>query len=221
MPLILDSDGVYRCTVLKSQVWLDHGFGTATQNPLGDDPTASLKQIHSNIVCPVTHPGDRQSDGDGLVTDIPGLWVSIRTADCLPILLADPVKRVVAAVHAGWRGTVAEIVRIAVERMAREYGSRPKDLIATIGPGISRCCFEVGQEVAEHFSPTEIVPGKTNPKVDLKAANRRQLIEAGINLFRINISEECTMCTPGFHSYRRDRTAGRLVSGIRRRIGAE
>lgn len=221
MPLILDSDGVYRCPVLKSQVWLDHGFGTATQNPFGDDPNASLKQIHSSIVCPVTDPGDRQSEGDGLITDIPGLWISIRTADCLPILLADPVKRVVAAVHAGWRGTVAQIIRIAVEQMAREYGSRPEDLIAAIGPGISRCCFEVGQEVAEHFSPTEIVHGKTNPKVDLKAANRRQLIGAGVNSFRINISDECTMCSPGFHSYRGDRTEGRLISGIRRRIGAE
>ena len=100
MPLILDSDGVYRCPGLKSQSWLDHGFGTATQNPFGNEPNASLKQIHSNMVCPVTLPGDRQGEGDGLVTDIPGLWVSIRTADCLPILLADPVNRVVAAVHA-------------------------------------------------------------------------------------------------------------------------
>ena len=221
MPLILDSDGVYRCPELKSQAWLEHGFGTATQNPFGDEPTASLKQIHSNIVCPVTHPGDRQSDGDGLVTDIPGLWVSIRTADCLPVLIADPVKRVVTAVHAGWRGTVAQIVRVAVEQMAREYGSHPADLIAAIGPGISLCCFEVGQDVADHFSPLEIVSGKTNPKVDLKATNRRQLIEAGLNSFSINCSEECTMCTPGFHSFRRGRTESRLVSGIRRRIGAE
>ena len=220
MSLILDSDGVYRCPVLKTQVWMDHGFGTAMQNPCGNDPTASLRQIHSSIVCPVTVPGDRQSDGDGLVTDIPSLWVTIRTADCLPILIADPVNQVVAAVHAGWRGTVSQIVRIAVECMDREYGSRPDDLIAAIGPGISRCCFEVGEEVAAHFSTTEIVPGKTNPKVDLKAANRRQLIEAGLNSFRISIAEECTMCTPGFHSYRRDRTEGRLVSGIRRRIGA-
>ena len=220
MALVLHSDGLYRCPKLAAQAWLNHGFGTSDRNPLGLDAAASLRQIHSNTICQITNEGDRQADGDGLLTDVPGLWISIRTADCFPILIADPVQHVVAAVHAGWRGTVAQIAYLAVQRMRQDYGSHPTNLIAAIGPGISRCCFEVGTEVAEHFQRSEIEFGKTNPKVDLKAANHGQLIEAGLNPTNISTAQECTVCTAGFHSFRRDKTEFRLVSGIQRRIGA-
>ena len=219
MAFVLQS-GSYRSSRLSGLAWLEHGFGTVAGSPLGDEDAATLRQIHSNIVCEACQAGDRQREGDGLVTNIPGLWVAVRTADCLPILLADPVERVVAAVHAGWRGTVAEIAKKAVERMVRDYGSKPGNLIAAIGPGIGRCCFKVGPEVTQHFLPAEIDFGSGNPMVDLKLANRRQLLKVGLNPDGIDISPECTMCTAGFHSFRRDQTAGRLVSGIKRRIGA-
>jgi YfiH family protein len=147
-------------------------------------------------------------EGDALLENTPGAVVAIQTADCLPILLVDERQRAVAAVHAGWRGTVAGIAQRAVEAMRGQFGSKPMDLHAAIGPGIGPCCYEVGPEVAAQFGQ----PGRAH--VDLGQANRRQLMDAGVTPERIYASNLCTMCrSEEFESFRRDQeAAGRLYS---------
>jgi polyphenol oxidase len=112
----------------------------------------TLRQIHSSLIRRVTAQ-DIQAvlKGDGLMTDQPGVLLGIQTADCIPVLVADRKKRAVAAFHAGWRGTLARIVENGVGRMRVEFGSKPENLIASIGPGIGRCCYSVGYEVREQF----------------------------------------------------------------------
>jgi YfiH family protein len=169
---------------------------------------ASLKQIHSGIVLAARGIGCA-GEGDALLSNRPEIPVSIRTADCLPILLADRRTGAVAAVHAGWRGTVARIAPGAVARMQEDFGSRPEDLVAAIGPGIGGCCYEVGIEVARQFGRTEA------GRIDLAAENRRQLEAAG--LVDIDIIDACTQCdAERFWSYRREgERAGRMISFIR------
>jgi polyphenol oxidase len=151
-----------------------------------------------------------QGQGDALVSKQPGVDLAIRTADCLPILIADPKHRAVAAIHAGWRGVVSEIVPKAVDRMTREFASNPEDLVVVIGPGIGPCCFEVGPEVAIQFQLT----GRTN--VDLVETVCRQLGRNGVSQGQISVSELCTYCDRElFESYRRDKAeAGRMTAMI-------
>jgi polyphenol oxidase len=117
----------------------------------------TLRQIHSSLIRSVSAKDIRENGapavlkGDGLMTGEPGVLLGIQTADCIPVLVADRKQRAVAAFHAGWRGTLARIVENGVGRMRLEFGSRPEDLIASIGPGIGQCCYSVGQEVREQF----------------------------------------------------------------------
>jgi len=112
----------------------------------------TLRQIHSSLVRRVTADDISTSlKGDGLMTDELGVLLGIQTADCIPVLVADRKKRAVAAFHAGWRGTLARIVENGVGRMRVEFGSKPENLIASIGPGIGQCCYSVGDEVREQF----------------------------------------------------------------------
>jgi YfiH family protein len=157
-------------------------------------------------------------EGDALITSQPGTLVAIRTADCLPILIADPVQRAAAAIHAGWRGTVAHISSRTVEKLSAVFGCRASDLIAVVGPGIGECCFEVGSEVASQFETLfperDDLGGRT--RISLAEANRRQLCQAGIPNEQITVVDRCTCCGgEQFHSYRRDRdAAGRMVSAV-------
>jgi YfiH family protein len=117
-------------------------------------PLATLSQIHSNALAVVGRGDGALSPGwnaDGMMTDRPGLLLGILTADCIPVLVADRKRRAVAAFHAGWRGTVRRIVESGIGRMRLEYGSRPEDLIAAIGPGIGPCCYAVGEELLSAF----------------------------------------------------------------------
>ncbi len=111
-----------------------------------------LRQIHSDVIHLVEHVPEAPLAGDGLLTRTPGLLLTIKTADCLPVLLADPRRRAVGAFHAGWRGTVKRIVEKGVGEMRRRFGSDPRDLLAAIGPGIHRCCYAVGEEVRDQFA---------------------------------------------------------------------
>jgi YfiH family protein len=117
-------------------------------------PLVTLRQIHSNVLRIVSAEDtdrERPWKADGLMTDEPGLLLGVQTADCIPVLVADRKRRVVAAFHAGWRGTVKRIVQSGVGRMRLEFGSRPEDLIAAIGPGVGACCYAVGEEVLSSF----------------------------------------------------------------------
>lgn len=117
-------------------------------------PLVTLKQIHSSIshVVNKANAADEASlEGDGIMTNEPGILLGIQTADCIPVLVADRKNHAVAAFHAGWRGTVKRIVEQGVGRMRLEFGSQPEDLTAAIGPGISACCYAVGEEVHSEF----------------------------------------------------------------------
>ena len=205
-----DSRHTYRVRELDSLDWLVHGFGTRAFGVAGLPANlATLRQIHSADCVAACGRAGVLGEGDALLERTPGAVVAVRTADCIPILLADARNRAVAAVHAGWRGTVAEIAVRAVEAMAREFGTRPEDLHAAIGPGIGVCCYEVGPEVAAHFGAA----GRAH--VDVAEANRRQLAACGVPAERIYVAGLCTACLTEFHSFRRDReSAGRQYSFV-------
>lgn len=158
---------------------------------------------------------------DAVMTSLPDVCVGVSTADCIPVLLADPVGHAVAAVHAGWRGTVGRIVGHVVAEMGRVYGSRPSDLVAAIGPGISLRAFEVGQEVYGHFAAEGFEMDKIAARhdkwhINLPLCNQMQLQEAGVRAENIF---SCGICTyhhaDQYFSARRLGTAsGRIYSGI-------
>ena len=197
--------------VLAELSWLEHAFGTIAA-PLSQEHDVSLKQIHSDIVLLAGHSAGCAGEGDGLLTNLAGRAISIRTADCYPILIADVKTRSVAAIHAGWRGTAARIVVRAIEKMHREFGAQPSDLRAAVGPGIGECCYEVGAEVAARFGKS----GRS--QINLALENRRQLIEVGVSERHISVEGSCTYCNAdAFHSFRRQGdAAGRMISFIKR-----
>jgi YfiH family protein len=196
-------------SILSTVTWAEHRFGTR-----GDPPTqegmAAMKQIHS-ARCLMTDTDGCRGEGDALVTRRPGLAVSVRTADCFPILLADREHRAIAAIHAGWRGTADEIVRRTIDTMRAQFDTTPGQIVAAIGPGIGACCYHVGEEVAWRFGLDHA------GRIDLAAANRAQMVSAGVPPEQIDTLGLCTLCDPlRFDSYRRDKErAGRMISYIR------
>ena len=211
-----DSQQVYRVPELDSLGWLVHGFGTRLADVTARfGNLATVHQVHSARCVAAEGRTGKLGDGDALLENTPGSVVAVKTADCIPILLVDSRLRAVAAVHAGWRGTVARIVEHAVDAMRARFGTAPADLEAAIGPGIGKCCYEVGPEVAAQFGEQ----GRAH--IDLAEHNRLQLMAAGIAPERIHVAHLCTMCLgEEFHSFRRDKErAGRLYSfaGIRHR----
>lgn len=205
-----DTERIYRARPLDEFDWLVHGFGTRdAQVPRN---LATLKQIHSTTCVPADGRAGVLGQGDALLENTPGCAVAVKTADCVPVLLADVRNRAVAAVHAGWRGTAGRIVMGAIAAMSERFGTRPADLRAAIGPSIGRCCYEVGPEVAEQFGYAP--NGRVH--LDLPDANRRQLCEAGIAPEHIWVAGLCTMCRAGeFYSFRREQQhAGRMYSFI-------
>ena len=164
---------------------------------------------------------------DAIVSNGPGVLAGVKTADCVPILIGDPKTGAFAAVHAGWRGTLAAIVTKALKRMSAEYDSKAHDVRVAIGPAASSCCYEVGAEVIDSFKSS--FPGQKlftetrahHACIDLLKANREQLVSAGVDPARINVAPLCTMCrTDLFFSYRREKNikgkVGRLMSVIGR-----
>ena len=187
-------------------------------------PIVTVRQVHSAVVV-VTRAGDHSQpvcEGDGLLTNQPGILLGIQTADCVPVLIADRTRRVVAAAHAGWRGTVQRIVENAIARMRQEFGSEPRDLVAAIGPAIGPCCYTVGEEVRAEFQSRFAYGGdlfqQNGPtlRLDLFEANRRQLLSAGLIPESITLTGGCTACQPHlFFSHRASQgRAGRMLSVI-------
>ena len=203
-----DELGVLRVSGWTGWDWLVHGFSTRSTGDFIDWPsdgeicrrfgaasagTAMLKQIHSGhcVRADRAWNGDRPQ-ADAVCTDRPRVLVGVRTADCLPILLVDPRRRAVAAVHAGWRGAAARVLPGAIESMSVEYGCRPSDIEAAIGPGIGPCCFEVGEEVAGQFPEEYIDRDGPKPHVDLAGMLRAQLRRSGVG--RLTTAGHCTSC---------------------------
>jgi polyphenol oxidase len=176
-----------------------------------------LKQVHGARV--VEAPWDQTPEADASVAASAGWLLGIQTADCLPVLLVDPARGLVAAAHAGWRGTVAGVAARAVEALATR-GSRPEDLLAALGPGIGPCCYEVGDELREAFGASGagfFLPGPNGRlHLDVRAANVRQLLDAGLRQAALHQVSDCTRCRPDlYHSYRRDgKATGRMTSFV-------
>jgi hypothetical protein len=176
-----------------------------------------LRQVHGIAVAEA--PWEGMPEADAACAAAPGAVLGIQTADCLPILLVDPRRRLVAAAHAGWRGTAAGIAARGVAALTAR-GSRAKDLVAGVGPGIGPCCYEVGEELRAAFGPSGapfFEPGVNGrPHLDLRAANVRQLVAAGLRPEAIHHVADCTRCRADLYcSYRRDgRSAGRMISFV-------
>jgi YfiH family protein len=202
-----------------------------------------VRQIHSSLVHVVregqgalesrlqTAEGKAVLEGDGLITNVPGVLVGVGTADCVPVLVVDGRKRAVGAFHAGWRGTVAQIVEQGVAMMVAEYGSRVEDLDAAVGPSIGACCYSVGREVHREFGERfgygeelfRVGTAEDEEKLylDLWEANRRQLLDAGVGEERITVVGECTACAVDamgelkYFSHRGEKgVAGRMLSVV-------
>jgi len=200
-----------------------------------------VRQIHSDIVRVVgrgdgaldgrlqTTDGRAILEGDGLITDVPGLLLGMGTADCVPVLVVDVEKRAVGAFHAGWRGTVGRIVEQGVAMMTEVYGSRVEDLVAAVGPSIGSCCYSVGDEVrtqfASQFGYADELFSTGTPgdgiRLDLWQANRKQLLNAGLADEKITVVGECTACirspsgAPKYFSHRGEKgVAGRMLNVV-------
>ena len=182
-------------------------------------------QVHSAAVAVVgsAHKGRGAdsavtgiADTDALITAERGVCVGVQTADCLPLLIHDPVTGAVAAVHAGWRSTAGRIAALAVGRLASEFGSRPRDLRCLLGPSIGPCCYAVGEEFASTF-PRSVERRGGRLYLDLAGENLRQLMDSGVAADNIGAPRACTCCSKGFFSFRRDgASCGRMLSVIMR-----
>ncbi len=211
--------------------FLEHGFGTGDWKEEDfwrvrkwqDFRILWLKQVHSEVVHFVEEIPGEELHGDALVTELPRLFLVIKSADCLPALLVDKKKRVIAAVHCGWRGTLLRVLEKTVLGLKTHYRCSPRDLLVALGPCIQASCYQVGEEVRErfaaaHFPESVFQPVSGSPKkylLDLKKANRYQLHCQFIpeaNIFPVDI---CTHCDTRFPSFRRDKEkTGRMLSFI-------
>ena len=186
-------------------------------------PVFRLSQLHGAEVVtigPEDMPRPTLPEGDGLATSRRGVVVAVASADCVPIVLFDPLRRAGAVLHAGWRGTRARIVRAGVETLRRGFGSRPENLKAMMAPSIGPCCYRVGSEVLDEFRVARhSLDGLWRAEgdggfLDLPGVNRRALLESGLDPEHIHPSGLCTHCLPTlFPSYRRDGAgAGRILT---------
>lgn len=209
---------------------VEHFFGTR-HDPPGPGRSArvvvAVTQVHGTDVLVVdrARAAARTFDGgwDALVTDQPGVLLTVRTADCVPVLIHDPVHGIVAAVHAGWRGAVAGILPKTLAVMTQRFGSQPASLRLSLGPSVGVCCYEVDEPVlnrvrAEYADWKSLVQatGPGTARLNLRGLVRGQAQSAGVREEGISSVGLCTICHPDlFHSYRRDGSVhGTMVSGI-------
>jgi purine-nucleoside/S-methyl-5'-thioadenosine phosphorylase / adenosine deaminase len=218
----------------------------AFQSAVGADELTlvALRQFHSAVIRFFPSAPAEPCKGDASLTNEAGLLLAVQTADCVPILLVDPNKRAVAALHAGWRGTLARIAEKTVGQMRMRFGSKPSDIIAAVGPAIGGCCYEVGTELVTKFTaqfadaeewfdelrtgdepnplqwlnmmPPGHQPPPKNVRLDLRKASRAQLLASGLAGENVYISDLCTAChTDLLFSYRKEADgSGRLMSVV-------
>ena len=219
----------------RGDITVDRPFGMNMSYSVGDDSAnvarsreeyfsslgidvatlALPRQIHSNniniIKMPSTYP-----DCDGLITQSENLALVITVADCFPVLLFDPQHDIIAAVHAGWRGTALQIAANAVQQLITNFQSDPKEILAFVGPGAGVCCYEIGEDVAKQFSHQHTAVRNGKQFLDLQQINFHQLLEIGLQKQHIELCSHCTICEPElFHSFRRDgNRSGRMMATI-------
>lgn len=169
----------------------------------GDDVLVAVNNSASCKDCP---------DADAYVTNERNLPIAIRTADCVPVFIYDPVKKAIGLSHAGWKGTVKEIAAKTIKTMQDKFNSQCYDLKVVLGPSIRECCYQVGEEFKEHF-PHDLQLRSGSLYLDVVQANRRQLIKAGVSQENITDCGICTCCDKNYFSFRRDGAkAGRMIS---------
>jgi polyphenol oxidase len=158
---------------------------------------------------------------DALLTDSPDVWVAVHTADCVAVLLLDPARPAVAAVHAGWRGVAAGVIPSAVAGLREAFGTDPARCVAALGPAIGPCCYEVDGPVAGAMEGAPWWPNASEPGapgkwyLDLREAIRAQLIAAGVPPRHVDAIPGCTRCQPDLYfSYRRERATGRMAACV-------
>ena len=213
-------EGDLESKVLQNWNRLAMAFGIPLENFL------TLNQVHSDDIFVIKpygdyFPADRALNYDAIVTNRTNLAICIKTADCVPVFIVDRVKKIIAAVHAGWKSTALEITSKVIRLLYDKYDSSPYDIMAAIGPAIGKCCFEVDAATVNYFLKQKdheafLFPGETPNKwmVDLAEANRRQIINCGIPEENIDISNLCTSCRQDlFFSHRGSGgITGRLIN---------
>ena len=201
-----------------------------------------VTQVHGREVVVVRRGGHLPAgiEADAIVSEDPAVAIAVRAADCVPLLMADKVRGVVAAVHAGWRGTAARVAVAALDALTREFGTRPADIVAAIGPSIGACCYQVGSTVVDAFAaagherylidrwfaapppPRGWLKAEPPPlRLDVAGANRDQLVLAGVPESEIHVAGLCTaMHLDLLTSYRAEKeNAGRIAGAIRASTG--
>jgi YfiH family protein len=211
--------------------YLVHGFGTAgwkesdikRKKEWESFRLVYLKQIHSDRVHFIDKVPSKKLSGDALVTSVPFILLTIKTADCLPVLIVDELRRVIAAVHCGWRGTVKKVLEKTIQGLKEHHGSSPSSLLVAFGPCIGPKCYEVGEDVRQSFRDGGFPAGlfqrhPEHPKkflLDLREANLLQLQSQGVLEENIFVVEDCTHCHNFYYSYRKNKDIkARMLSFI-------
>lgn len=195
------------------------------------DAVMRLKQVHGRTVRVLRRgevsaaDAESRPEADAQLSDDPRVVLAVQVADCVPLLMADPVRGVAAAVHAGWRGTAAAIARVAVETMTFEFGTRPADVVAAIGPSIGACCYQVGEELPDAFADRDVTEADRarwferdaagGLRLNLWLANHDQLVAAGLRPDRIFTAALCTQTNAHIlDSYRVDGASAGRMAGL-------
>ena len=183
----------------------------------------TMRQRHGDHVIDVAEPCKDAGDGDAMVTEAPGVFLGVLTADCVPIICwaKTPRRRLAAVIHAGWRGTLAGVAAKTVRHIESRYGTGPEELWCALGPAIGSCCYEIGPDVSEPLigawggnAEASLEQRDGNTYLDLRRLNAALLAAAGVPEHRIASVGPCTACNPaGFFSYRRESRTGGGVTG--------
>ena len=237
----LNSDGKTRWLSFFSLLnfdFISHGFviKSKEQNPSTQVKKIALKKLikrisaeEKHIIIPQqTHgnecltikKGDelkRKYKGDAILTDRKDIFLTVSVADCLPIFLVEPKRKVVGLVHAGWRGTLLGIAKETIRKAKEEFGCKPEDFTLLFGPAIQKCCYEISEGIAILFDENCLIriPGE-KPKLDLIYVNMKQFLNCGVKEKKIFAINDCTCCNKDmFHSFRRDGDkTGRMIAFI-------
>lgn len=206
---------------LEQVPYLVHGFGTKkwrqadfkTKSKLKDFDLIFLNQTHSDIIQHIDKIPDKKLKGDAMISSCPKLLLIIQTADCLPVLFVDELRKVIAAVHCGWRGTTKRLVQKVIQRMRDNYGCCPSSLLVALGPCLGRECYEVGEDVFQSYEQgrhsTEFFQNhpirKNKYLFDLRGSNLSQMISCGVSKKNVYSIDFCTHCQKNLLSFRRDK----------------
>ena len=226
----LDSNSFFSIPEWENIPFIVHGFGDKSWEKkdldghlrLQNFKPVFLHQIHSDILHIVNGVPGEMLSGDALLTDKSGLLLVIKTADCLPVLIADPYKKVVAAIHCGWKSTSQRLAQKVVRRLEEHYQCDPSSLLVALGPCIGKDCYEVGEDVRQEFEARGFKedvflshPLFGKYYLDLRLSIKHQLMDGGVMGSNIAMVDLCSHCEENLLSYRRSpQTEGRMLSFI-------